>query len=46
MWIIFLLSVFIIAIMAMVVAWIGHKLLLSMRKDDERFNKKYKKERK
>ena len=45
-WVIFLASALTIAVAAMVVVKIGHKIWLSMRKDEQKFEKETEKENK
>lgn len=38
MWMIFILSTFIIAFIAMVLVWIGNKLYLAIKRDNQKFD--------
>lgn len=38
MWVIFLIGAFVAALMGIVIVWIGHKMLISIKKDDRKFN--------
>jgi len=44
MWLIFIVTAIVIAIIMMVLFWIGNKIYISMRKDNHKFEKELKKE--
>jgi len=44
MWLIFIVTAIVIAIIMMVLFWIGNKIYISMRKDNHKFEQELKKE--
>lgn len=38
MWVIFLIGAFIAAVAAMIIMWTGHKIYLSMKRDNRKFD--------
>lgn len=43
MWVIFLIGALIAAVVAMIIIWVGHKLYLSMKRDNRKFEEENKK---